>query len=157
MWERLQPRIGYNRPMSRPGPHSADPRLGRPSTRLTRRFVEFFDERRAADRPLVLVTVVGTGGSSYSKAGHLVLIGDDGNAAGIVSGGCLEGDLADRAARVLADGDAAFVDYDLRDDDEVFGLGVGCDGTMRLLLQPMTAANHYEPCLLYTSDAADDN
>ena len=117
----------------------------RPSTRLTRRFISFFDERRAADQPLVLVAVVGTGGSSYSKAGHLVLVGDDGHAAGIISGGCLEGDLADRAAAVLADGDAAFVDYDLRDDDEVFGLGVGCDGTMRLLLQPLTAANRYAP------------
>ncbi|MBT8095329.1 MAG: XdhC family protein [Gammaproteobacteria bacterium] len=112
---------------------------------MTSRFIGFFDERRAGNKPLVLVTVVDTGGSSYSKAGHLVLIGDDSDAAGIVSGGCLEGDLADRATRVLAEGVAAFVDYDLRDDDEVFGLGVGCDGTMRLLLQPLTAANHYEP------------
>jgi xanthine dehydrogenase accessory factor len=117
----------------------------RPSTRLTRSFVSFFDEHRAGHKPLVLITVVGTGGSSYSKAGHLVLIDDGGDAAGIVSGGCLEGDLADRASRVLAEGNAAFVDYDLRDDDEVFGLGVGCDGTMRLLLQPMSSTNHYEP------------
>lgn len=131
--------------MSRPSAHSADPPSGRPSTRLTAGFVDFFDERRKREEPLVLAAVVDTGGSSYSKAGHLVLIGVDGHAAGIVSGGCLEGDLAVRAATVLADGNAAFVDYDLSDDDEVFGLGVGCDGTMRLLLQPLTAAGHYEP------------
>jgi xanthine/CO dehydrogenase XdhC/CoxF family maturation factor len=55
---------------------------------------------------------------------------------GLVSGGCLEADLARRAAEVLDSGDAQTVVYDMRSpDDIVWGLGLGCDGEVRVLLE----------------------
>jgi len=60
---------------------------------------------RAAERmrePLVLASVLRTDGSTYSKAGARVLIAADGRTSGMISGGCLESDLRERALRVLA-------------------------------------------------------
>lgn len=105
----------------------------------------FFQDRAARDVPLVLVTVFETRGSTYSKAGGQMLIDADGNFCGMLSGGCLEGDLVERARAVTESGAAQVVTYDLGADDELWGLGVGCDGTMRMLLQPLSAADRYQP------------
>ncbi|HEX5049119.1 MAG TPA: XdhC family protein, partial [Gammaproteobacteria bacterium] len=56
-----------------------------------RQILEYFDARRAAGEPLVLATVYDTLGSTYSKAGHRILIAGNGDYRGLVSGGCLEG------------------------------------------------------------------
>jgi xanthine dehydrogenase accessory factor len=116
-----------------------------PVYRLSRDFIEFFATHRSSGQPLALVAVTQTEGSSYSKAGHLVLLDQVGRFAGLVSGGCLENDLAHRATRVLERNERAFVDYDLRNDDDVFGLGVGCDGVIHLVIEPLSRGNGYEP------------
>ena len=59
-----------------------------------------FDAWRSEGRTLVLATVVGTAGSTYTKAGQRMLIADSGDYQGLVSGGCLEGDLAAHATHV---------------------------------------------------------
>jgi len=105
----------------------------------------FFEAREQSGQGMVLVTVCETAGSTYSKAGNHMLIDEQGNFCGMLSGGCLENDLVERARSVLASGDAEIATYDLGGDDEFWGLGVGCDGTMRLLLQPLLAADDYEP------------
>ncbi len=57
---------------------------------------------------------------------------------GVLSGGCLESDLATRAAEVQASGEAALTTYDLRAPDEyLWGLGLGCGGKVTLLLEPL--------------------
>ena len=95
---------------------------------------------------MALVTVVSTEGSTYSKAGHRIVIADHGDYQGLVSGGCLEGDLAVHAAEVIAKGRARLITYDLRDDaDEIWGLGIGCNGLIRVLLQRLDAENDYQP------------
>ena len=99
--------------------------------------IEFFDRCRARGERLVLGTVVETQGSTYSKAGAQMLIDASGRYRGMLSGGCLEGDLAIRANIVLETGKPMVVTYDLAEDDELWGLGVGCDGMMRILLQPV--------------------
>jgi len=105
-----------------------------------------FDGWRDEGRTLVLATVVGSAGSTYTKPGHRILLADTGDYEGLVSGGCLESDLALHARRVLASGEPQVITYDLRGDgDEVFGLGVGCDGLLRILLQRLTPAEGYEP------------
>lgn len=111
-----------------------------------RRILEAFDRWRAAGEPLVLVTVVETEGSTYTKAGHRILLTGSGDFQGLVSGGCLEGDLAEHAREVLAAGTAQLLTYDLRDEaDELFGLGIGCNGLFRVLLQPLRAEDGYAP------------
>ena len=97
-------------------------------------------------KPLVLASVYETEGSTYSKAGAQMLITGDGDFQGMLSGGCLEGDLAERARAVLESGAPESITYDLgQNDEELWGLGVGCDGLMRIFLQPATADNQYEP------------
>jgi xanthine/CO dehydrogenase XdhC/CoxF family maturation factor len=111
-----------------------------------RRILEAFDRWRSAQVPLALVTVVETEGSTYTKAGHRILLTGTGDFQGLVSGGCLEGDLADHAREVLASNRAQLLTYDLRDEnDELFGLGIGCNGMFRVLLQPMSALARYAP------------
>jgi xanthine dehydrogenase accessory factor len=111
-----------------------------------RQILETFDKWRADGRSMVLATVYETLGSTYSKAGQRILIGADGRYQGLVSGGCLEGDLAERARTVLETNRAAAVTYDMRGEaDELFGLGVGCEGLIRVLLQPLLAVRGYQP------------
>ncbi len=112
----------------------------------TRDLSLFFDAHKQRQAPLVLATVVETQGSTYSKAGALMLIDEQGIFQGMLSGGCLEGDLAIRAQVVLESGQPQLVTYDLAaDNDELWGLGVGCDGLMKVLLQPLADAQAYEP------------
>lgn len=100
----------------------------------------------AAGKPLVLATVYETAGSTYSKAGARMLITGEATFQGMLSGGCLEGDLAERARSVIETGEPQAVTYDLgKNDEELWGLGVGCDGLMRIFLQPLTAESAYEP------------
>jgi xanthine dehydrogenase accessory factor len=99
------------------------------------RLLPLFDRARASDRPLVLATVIRTGGSTYAKPGAQMLIADDGEYAGLLSGGCLEGDLREHAREVVASGAARIVSYDMRSShDALFGLGAGCEGAMDVLL-----------------------
>ncbi len=108
--------------------------------------LEFFAAHRDVGAPLVLVTVTGTEGSTYSKPGHRILIAADGQYHGLVSGGCLEGDLVEHARRIFADGQPRTVRYALSGDhDDVWGFGVGCDGSIALLLQRLDAANGWHP------------
>lgn len=109
---------------------------------LTKAFAAWSESKT----PLVLASVYETAGSTYSKVGARMLISGDGKFQGMLSGGCLEGDLAERARVVLASGTPQTVSYDLgRNDEELWGLGVGCDGLMRIFLQPLSASSAYEP------------
>lgn len=111
-----------------------------------RRLITTFETWRETGRPIALATVYETLGSTYSKAGHRILIAANGDYQGLVSGGCLEGDIAEHARRVLDSGRPEAVTYDLRDDaDELWGLGVGCNGLIRVFLQPLYAESRYEP------------
>ncbi len=119
---------------------------GEEAVMSARQLLEAFDRWRAEGVPLVLVTVTQTLGSTYSKAGHRILLTGSGEFQGLVSGGCLEGDLAEHAREVLAGGQARALAYDLRDEhDELWGLGIGCNGLFRLLLQPLSASDGYAP------------
>lgn len=115
------------------------------TAQLSQSLQSHFEDRAALGRPMVLATVVSTSGSTYSKCGHQMLINEDGTYQGVLSGGCLEGDLSERARIVLESRDPAFVEYDLHGDDSLFGLGVGCDGVIRILLQPLLPDTGYEP------------
>ena len=105
-----------------------------------------YERARAEQDPLVLATVIATRGSTYRKAGAQMLIGPGGRYEGILSGGCLEGDLAAHAASVLHTGTPKMVRYDNRgDDDLLWGLGAGCEGGMDVWLIRLDPAANWEP------------
>jgi len=105
-----------------------------------------YRRERAAGRPLVLAVVLETAGSTYSKAGQPLLLAHSGEYAGLLSGGCLEGDLREHARAVIASGQARQVSYDMRGpDDRIFGLGAGCEGAMQVLLLRVGPGNGWQP------------
>ncbi len=92
-----------------------------------------------AGESVVLATVVRVIGSSYGGVGTRMVIRVDGSTVGLVSGGCLESDLCAHALEVHATGRARVVSYDTRaDDDAVWGLGLGCNGLIDVLLDPLS-------------------
>ena len=80
---------------------------------------EFFRSHHDRQAPLVLATVIETLGSTYRKAGAQMLIADDGTAAGLLSGGCLESDLMERARSVIDTGRPLIAEYDTRSSDDI--------------------------------------
>ena len=92
----------------------------------------------APNEKAILATVVDVKGSGYRRAGARMLIDADGKSIGTVSGGCLEADVLERAKKVLETGDATVITYDTaQDENSVFGLGMGCRGIIRVLLEPI--------------------
>ena len=102
-------------------------------------------ERLAAGPPeqgCALATLVYVEGSSYRGVGARALALPDGSTVGLISGGCLEGDLLERAGEVLADGRPRTVRYDSTSpEDALLGLGLGCNGVVEVLLERVTAAD----------------
>lgn len=95
----------------------------------------------------ILVTIVATRGSTYRRPGARAVIADDGRSFGTLSGGCLERDLAERAKALLADFQPRIVTYDSsRDDDIIFGLGLGCRGVTDMYVEPFD--REHPPALL---------
>jgi xanthine dehydrogenase accessory factor len=93
-----------------------------------------------------LASVVAVSGSSYRRPGARMLVMDDGQATGGVSGGCLESDVMLRAAAAIEDGNVTLASYDTTADDDVeFGVGLGCRGVIHVLIEPLPLATrvHY--------------
>ncbi len=85
-----------------------------------------------------LATVVRVEGSTYRRAGARMLMTDDGRMTGSLSGGCLEGDVCERARRVMKTGEAIVVRYDTgASEDIVWGLGLGCNGVVHVLIESL--------------------
>jgi xanthine/CO dehydrogenase XdhC/CoxF family maturation factor len=110
------------------------------------RLLPLFERESARHLPLVLATLVRTDGSTYTKPGAHMLIAGHGEYAGLLSGGCLEGDLAEHGRAVLATGVAKLARYNTQGpEDLLFGLGSGCEGTMDILLQRLDGSNDWQP------------
>jgi xanthine/CO dehydrogenase XdhC/CoxF family maturation factor len=96
---------------------------------------------RGRGEPAALATVVRVRGSTYRREGARLLIEESGRTVGSISGGCLEGDVAEVARGVLETGRARLVNYDLTSDDEaVWGLGLGCNGAIDVFIEPVADA-----------------
>ena len=94
-----------------------------------------FDRERAAGNAVAVGVLVHTAGSTYRKAGALMLIASNGDYSGLLSGGCLESDLREHALSVIETGEPRIVSYDLfGPEDLLWGLGIGCEGAMKILL-----------------------
>jgi xanthine dehydrogenase accessory factor len=105
-----------------------------------------FERERAAGNALALGVLLHTVGSTYRKPGALILLASDGEYAGLLSGGCLEGDLAEYARSVIDGGVPRLVTYDTRGpDDLLWGLGIGCEGAMHILLLRLDAQRDWQP------------
>lgn len=85
-----------------------------------------------------LATVVLVEGSAYRRAGARMLITEDGQLTGAISGGCLEGDALRKARMVILQQEPLLVTYDTMDDDDAkLGVGLGCNGIIHILIEPI--------------------
>lgn len=84
-----------------------------------------------------LATVVRVEGSAYRRPGARMFVTETKQRTGVLSGGCLEGDVGERALKVIETGEPVVVTYDTTsDDDIVWGLGIGCRGVVQVLIEP---------------------
>nr|WP_276316329.1 XdhC/CoxI family protein [Paenibacillus artemisiicola] len=89
-----------------------------------------------------MATVIAVEGSAYRHAGAKMLIGEDGDAQGVISAGCLEEDLRHRAGEVIAGGRPMSLTYDLRAEDDLsWGRGAGCNGRVTVYVEPCAWAD----------------
>lgn len=109
-------------------------------------------EKAAKDhKKAALATVVLVEGSAYRRAGARMLITEDGQLTGAISGGCLEGDALRKARMVILQQEPLLVTYDTMDDDDAkLGVGLGCNGIIHILIEPINAGNINPITLLKT-------
>ena len=97
-----------------------------------RRIVELWRQGNAS----VLVTLVRAEGSSYRQPGARLLIAASGEYAGTISGGCLEAEVVRKAAWMVRNGAVVERYSTMFDDTAEIPFGLGCGGTVDLLLEP---------------------
>ena len=91
-----------------------------------------------------LAVVLETSGSTYVSAGAIALFDRSGQ-TGWLSGGCLEPEIARRAALAAAEGTIAWMEVDTRDDEALFGgSAIGCRGRLRLALLPLDSLQGWD-------------
>jgi len=113
---------------------------------MVRVFEAALDAMRAGDDP-VLALVVETEGSTYAGTGAMALFGGRTH-AGWLSGGCLEPEIARRAAGAAASGTVGWLEIDTRDDASLLsGSATGCRGRLRMALLPLHRLPGIEPML----------
>jgi xanthine dehydrogenase accessory factor len=104
--------------------------------RERRKIVELWRRGKAA----ALVTLVRVEGSSYRRVGARLLVGVDGDYAGSISGGCLEVEVVRKAAWMTRSGAVVERYSTLFDDTAEIPYGLGCGGTVELLIEPAGTA-----------------
>lgn len=111
-----------------------------------RAIIKQYDQAVEKGKKTALATVVHLEGSSYRRPGARMLIEDDGNLTGAISGGCLEGDALRKALYVIIQQRAMLVTYDTMDDDDAkFGVGLGCNGIIQVLIEPIDPSDPFNP------------
>lgn len=107
-----------------------------------RRILELAKRAMTAQDEVCVATVVGIEGSAYRRPGARMILTRSGERAGTVSGGCLEGEIV-RKAWWLTENGAAIQRYSsFFDDDGDMPYGLGCGGTVIVLLERGEPAIH---------------
>jgi xanthine dehydrogenase accessory factor len=106
------------------------------------------------NKKTALATVVHVEGSSYRRPGARMLVTEDGELTGAISGGCLEGDALRKALLAINQQQNKLVAYDSMDeDDNSIGIQLGCNGIVYILFEPIDAAKKDNPIALLTETA----
>ena len=112
------------------------------SNHLSHLLCKWFPNRDNFD--WVLATIYDTHGPCYRKSGAMMLFSSQGDQLGMLSGGCLESDIGTNARKVMQTGQPILVCYDGSDEDDLsFHLGIGCGGTVYIMLQQINVQNNY--------------
>ncbi|MHB1924243.1 MAG: XdhC family protein [Acidimicrobiales bacterium] len=91
---------------------------------------------RRAGRRVALARVVDVIGSGPRDPGATMAVNEDGEVAGSVSGGCVEGAVLTEALGVLEAGEPRLCTFGYS-DEEAFSVGLTCGGTIRVFVEPL--------------------
>lgn len=117
--------------------------------------IRAYDEAVKQGKRTALATVVHVEGSSYRRPGARMLVTEEGNLTGAISGGCLEGDALRKALLVMTEKRTMLVTYDTNDEDDAkLGMGLGCNGIIQVLIEPVDNENSNNPVQLLKAVAA---
>jgi xanthine dehydrogenase accessory factor len=94
------------------------------------------DRWRNSGKRVAIARVVDVEGSGPRDPGASMAVSDDGEVAGSVSGGCVEGAVVGEALEVLESGERKLVTFGYS-DDEAFAVGLTCGGTIHLFIEPL--------------------
>lgn len=92
--------------------------------------------RLARGERVALATVVATRRSAPRPVGSKLLVSENGELLGSVSGGCVESDVAAQAAEVIAGGEARLLTYGIA-DDQAWEIGLPCGGEIDVFVQSL--------------------
>ncbi|GAB1544514.1 XdhC family protein [Scytonema sp. NUACC21] len=106
------------------------------------KIIKAFEQSKQSRQRTALATVVKTTGSVYRRPGARMLLSDDGQMIGAISGGCLENDVFERAQSLMFySGTPTVVTYDTTSDEDIVkGFGLGCNGAVHVLLESLCDA-----------------
>ncbi|TVP50178.1 MAG: XdhC/CoxI family protein [Mongoliibacter sp.] len=113
---------------------------------------------KESGKQTALATVVKVDGSAYRRPSARMLVTEDGELTGAISGGCLEGDALRKAQSVIFQQRSMIVTYDTTDeDDQKFGVGLGCNGIIQVLIEPVDYSSATNPVELLKIAIRDRN
>ena len=114
-----------------------------------REIIKAYDAATQSGKRSALASVVHLNGSSYRRPGARMIVTDDGELTGAISGGCLERDSLHKAMLVLSQQQSKLVTYDTSDeDDATMGIQLGCAGIIQVLFEPLHSNNPNNPIQL---------
>ncbi len=102
-----------------------------------REVLDDIERWRAGGHRVAVARVVGLDGSGPRDPGATMAVNDEGEVAGSVSGGCVEGAVVGEALAVLAGEKAPGVVTFGYSDDEAFAVGLTCGGTIHVFVEPL--------------------
>ncbi len=118
--------------------------------------IKAYDSYKSDGQKTALATVVQVDGSAYRRPGARMLITESGQLTGAISGGCLEGDALRKAQSVIFQQKSMLVTYDTTDeDDQKFGVGLGCNGIIHVLIEPIVYEDFMNPVELLKAALTD--
>ncbi|GAA0877213.1 XdhC family protein [Algoriphagus jejuensis] len=118
--------------------------------------IQAYDQAKSENQKVALATVVKVDGSAYRRPGARMLVTEEGKLTGAISGGCLEGDALRKAQAVIFQQKSMLVTYDTTDeDDQKFGVGLGCNGIIHVLIEPIDFEDSQNPVELIKTAFAD--
>jgi xanthine dehydrogenase accessory factor len=105
-----------------------------------------YDKAVLQNKQMALATVVKVDGSSYRRPGAKMLVTEDGQLTGVISGGCLEGDALRKAQFAMFEQQNRLEIYDTTDDeDNRLGVQLGCNGIVYILFEPIKIDDENNP------------
>ena len=97
----------------------------------------------AKDKKFAIATVIKTWGSAPRPVGSVMLVSEDMEMAGSVSGGCVEGAVVKSSISLLEKGEGEQLSYGVT-DEEAWGVGLSCGGKIQVFVEPFFGFNETE-------------